>query len=117
MDPSTLLLMLVVVAVATSQLLNHSGRWILKPWVFWPAQALLVGLLVYVLLARLEGFVPEVRMAMRGFLMLFVSWRLVHNWRWRSRVHANLVDDEKLMAAWKARGVGGIGNEDDDEPG
>ncbi len=116
MDPSTLLLLLVVASVATSQLLNHSGRWILKPWVYWPAQSLLIGLLLFVLAAPLEGFVPDVRLPLRGFLLLFVAWRLVQNWRWRARIGVEAAEEDRLKAAWKARGVGGLGDEDEDDP-
>ncbi len=95
MDQPTLLLMLVVAVVAASQLLQHSGRWILKPWIFWPVQVLLVVLLGFVFAASLEELMAQVRPAIRGFLTLFVGWRLVLNWRHRGRVQAQVEEERK----------------------
>lgn len=103
MDQATLLLVFVVAAVATSQLLQHSGTWILKPWVFWPVQVMLVVLLGFVFAASLEDLMPQVRPAIRGFLTLFVGWRLVMNWKQRGRVQALMDQELKWAAAHKAR--------------
>jgi hypothetical protein len=103
MDQATLLLVLVVAVVAASQLLQHSGTWILKPWVFWPVQVMLVVLIGFVFAASFEDLMVQVRPAIRGFLTLFVGWRLVMNWKQRGRVQAILDEERKWAAVRKGR--------------
>jgi len=101
MDPSTLLLLLVVAVVAASQILQYSGRWILKPWIFWPVEVLLLGLLIYVIAAPFDDLVPAVRPALKGFLVLFVLWRTVHNYMLRNRVRARFEEMQRVKRTWK----------------
>ena len=103
MDPTTLLLLLVVAVVAASQMLRFSGKWILAPWLFWPVEALLVALLVYVLAAPFDDIFPQARAPMRGFLSLFVVWRLVQNWMLRSRVRQRIEEEARLQRTWQRR--------------
>ena len=103
MDASTLLLLLVVAVVAASQVLQYSGRWILKPWIFWPVEALLAGLLLYVIIAPFDDLDPAVRPALKGFLILFVLWRTVHNYMLRTRVRARSDEMERVKRTWKGK--------------
>ena len=105
MDPSTLLLLLVVAVVAASQVLQYSGRWILKAWIFWPVEALLGGLLVYVIAAPFDDLEPAVRPALKGFLILFVLWRTVHNYLLRNRVRTRFEEMERVKRTWKDKVV------------
>ena len=86
MDGATLLLLIVVGVVAASQLLQHAGSWILKPYLFWPVEGLLATALVVVLVYRFLDFPPQIVTMIRLFLGLFLAWRIVHNWAWRNRV-------------------------------
>ena len=95
MDGPTLILMAVVTVIAASQLMQHAGGAILRPYVFWPVQALLLAALVVTLAAPLTEWQPQVRTGIRIFLGLFLVWRLVQNWMSRERVKRRVVEDRR----------------------
>ncbi len=85
MDGPTVLLMVVVVVIAASQLMQHVGDAVLRPYVFWPVEALLGVALVFVLAFPLAELPPQIRIGIRVFLSLFVVWRIVQNAMIRQR--------------------------------
>ncbi len=95
MDGPTLILMAVVTVVAASQLMQHAGGAILRPYVFWPVQALLLVALVVVFGAPLAEWQPQIRTGIRIFLGLFLAWRLVQNWMIRERVKRRAVEERR----------------------
>jgi hypothetical protein len=85
MDGPTVLLMVVVAVIAASQLMQHVGDLILRPYVFWPVEGLLGVALVAVMLFPLGELPSQIRLGIRVFLSLFVIWRIVQNWMIRER--------------------------------
>lgn len=97
MDNMTLLLLVVIGVIAASQLLQHSGQWILRPYVFWPVEGLLVIALGFVLLARFSPEQhpnPQIDWTIKIFLSLFLLWRLLQNWMHRQKVLRDRSADE-----------------------
>ena len=99
MDGPTLVLMAVVTVVAASQLMQHVGGVILRPYVFWPVQALLFAALVVILAAPLSEWQPQIRTGIRVFLALFLVWRLVQNWMSRERVRRRHLEEHRARRA------------------
>lgn len=95
MDGPTLVLMAVVTVIAASQLMQHVGGAILRPYVFWPVQVLLFAALVVILAAPLSEWPPQIRTGIRGFLALFLVWRLVQNWMGRERARRRVREDRR----------------------
>ncbi len=92
MDGPTLLLMVVVAVIAASQLMQHVGDVVLRPYVFWPVEGLLLVALACVLLFPMGEWPPQVRTGLRIFLSLFLIWRLVQNWMIRDRARSRAQD-------------------------
>lgn len=84
MDTWTVLLMVVIGVIAASQLMQHIGDWILRPYVFWPVEGLLVLAVAFVLVARF-GENPQLDWTIKAFLTLFLAWRLLQNHLIRQR--------------------------------
>jgi len=93
MDTMTILLMVVIGVIAASQLMQHIGGAILKPYVFWPVELLMVGSAVFVLVAK---FSPNAQLdwTIKVFLILFLAWRTLQNYMIRERVRQKASVDE-----------------------
>ncbi len=108
MDQSTLLLFVVVVVVALSQILQHARAWALKPWVFWPVEAVLGVSLVFVLAAHFPEWPPQVKGAVKAFLALFLVWRMVQNWILRHRGRRDAAYEIKQRELRRRRAAAGL---------
>ncbi len=90
MTDSTLLILVVVVVIASSQMLRYTGRWILHPAVFWTVELMLLAAGVFILTASFLDFPPQIKNPLKGFLCLFVVWRIVQNWNERAKIRREL---------------------------
>lgn len=119
MDPWTILLLVVIGVIAASRMMQHSGALVLRPYVFWPVQSILVAAAVFVLVAK---FSPNAQLdwTIKIFLALFLAWRLLQNWMFRENVRRNKSVDE-FNAAEKRRqreaALAGEARRDGEDPG
>lgn len=90
MNDSTILIFVVMVVIASSQLLRFTGRWILHPAVFWSVEVMLLAAGVFIATASFLDFPPQIKTPLKAFLCLFVVWRIVQNWTERTRIRRKI---------------------------